>query len=411
MILQKYPWLKYTAALGLLLTVVGLTFANTRFVGQTTAGSDFLPFWSASRAWLQDGIGPYAADVQREAELLVYGRAAMPSLGEPGYAFLYPFPAIFLTLPYGLLEYANARAIWMTVLEIALPLSALLLFGARRWKTPPQMIAVVLLFSFLWIPGFSGLISGQVALLIVLLLSAALLAAQREAYIAAGVFLGLATLKPQLSGLLVLFYLVWGIGRRRWSLLLSFLATCVSLWLLTLFLETGWLLGWARAIAAAASDGMPTRSALHLFAGLFPSVERPLYLGLLGLAALSLVWEWGSLLAADDRSLPWVAAYTAVISIFIAPPLNIADQVLLIVPVIMLVDYSGNRWKERSTPINLILLAGLAVVSWLPVVLGTLTTELTLFSYILPLLILIGIRWSRWWARHALDWWDGNLLG
>ena len=410
MILRRYPWLKYAAALGLLLTIVGLTFANMRFVSQTPAGSDFLPLWSATRAWLRDGISPYAPDVQQEAEMLVYGRSAMPSLDEPVYAFLYPFPTLLFSLPYGLLAYPNARALWMTVLEIALPLSALLLFGVRRWKTPPPMIAVALLFSFVWVPGFTGLITGQFAVLIVLMLAGALLAVEREAYVVAGILLGLATLKPQLSGLLVVFYLVWGIGRRRWPLLLSFLGTSILVWGLTLFIESNWLLAWARAIAAA-SSGMPLQPSLQLFAALLPSLERPLYFGLLGLAVVSLVWEWGSLLASDDRSLPWVVAYTAALSIFFAPPLNVADHVLLIIPIISLIEYTGDRWKGRSSRINFVLLAVLTAVSWLSVLMNPFTAELSLWSYLTPLLILVGLRWSRWWARHALDWWDGNLLG
>lgn len=410
MILRRYPWLKYLAVIGLLITLVGLTAANLQFVERTPAGSDFLPFWTASHAWLVDGLSPYAPEIQSDADNLIYGRAAMPSLGEESYAFLYPFPSLFLTLLYGLLSYPAARAFWMTVLELAVPVTVLLAFGIRKWKTAPTLIAVTMLVALIWYPGFMGMISGQPAILIGLFLTGALLAIRREALLPAGVLMGLATLKPHLSGILILFLLLWGIQRKHWTLVLGFLGTTALLWAGSLLLEPSWMILWARALVQAYNQGLSLTPALGLFADLFPSFARESTWLFIGLAATSLLWEWGSILFGDDRALPWAAAYTVLLSIFLTPPLNYADQILLIIPVIIILDYAEDRWKARSIRMNLILLPGIAATSWLPFLLSESSSGPVIFSYIMPILLFIGMRWSRWWARHASEWWDGNLL-
>lgn len=396
--------------IGLLITLAGLTLANLQFVERTPAGSDFLPFWTASQAWLVDGFSPYAPEIQSAADNLVYGRAAMPSLGEKTYAFLYPFPSLFLTLLYGLLSYPVARAFWMTALELAVPVTVLLAFGIRKWKSAPTIIAPAMLLALIWFPGFMGIISGQPAILISLFLAGALLAIRREALLPAGVLMGLATLKPQLSGIMVLFLLLWGIRRKHWNLALGFLGMTALLWAGSLLLEPSWLILWARALVEAYNQGLNLTPALELFANLLPSFTRQSTWLFIVLAAASLLWEWGSILFGDDRALPWAAAYTALMSIFFIPPLNHADQFLLIIPVISILDYADDRWKARSIGLNLGLLVGIAATSWLPFMLSRSSTDPVIFSYIMPLLLFIGMRWSRWWARHAAEWWDGDLL-
>ena len=408
MILRRYPWLKTAAVIILVMAVIGLSAVNRRFVDQTSAASDFLPFWSAARVWFTEGLSPYDREVQQDAELMVYGRDARPELGERSFVFLYPYPALYFALPLGLFSYPLARSLWMTLLEVALPFVALLSFHVHSRKTPASLIALTMVTALLWFPGFITIINGQIAVLIVLVLVGALLTIRREADVWAGILLSLATVKPQLSAVLLLFLTIWAIRRRRWVLLLAFTAGIGALWGGALLFESEWLLLWARSIVRAVNLGLDTTPALQQLASLLPALEGPLGIALLILVAGSLVWEWGLLLLSDDRLLAWTTAYTATMSLLLIPPLQYGDQTILLLPLAVTVFYAYDRWKARAVPYSIALLAIIAGVSWLPFFLRTDATTPGRLSLLVAIILLVGLRWSRWWARHALDWWDGE---
>lgn len=408
MIFRKYPWLRTVLLVALILVVLGLSVANMRFVRQTTAASDFLPFWSASRAWLTDGLSPYSTDVQDDADALVYGRDARPSLGERSFMFLYPYPSVYLALPFGLLEYATARAVWMTLLEIALPVVVVLAFAIFPHSIPPLLLAATMALSLLWFPGFVTIINGQMAVLVVAALAGALLAIRRDADVWAGILLSLVTLKPQLGAVLLLFLVVWGIRRRRWKIILALVGGVVVLWGGAFLFESAWLLAWGRTLVRAVNLGLNTSPAVFLIASLVPSAEEVLGIAFLVIAVLSLVWEWGLLLVSDDRMLSWTVAYTACMTVFLIPPLQYGDHTILLIPLATAVYYAYDRWKGGSLRLMALLLSVLVVVSWLPFLNSEVSDAPGLLSLLPPVLLVIALRWSRWWARHALDWWDGD---
>jgi len=405
---RKYPWLRTVMLAALVLVVLGLSVANMRFVRQTTAASDFLPFWSASRAWLTDGLSPYSSDVQDDADALVYGRDARPSLGERSFTFLYPYPSLYPALPFGLLDYGTARAVWMTLLELSLPVVVVLAFALFPRSIPPFLLALTMALSLLWFPGFVTIINGQISILVVAALTGALLAIRREADVWAGILLSLATLKPQLGAVLLLFLVVWGIRRKRWKMILALAGGVVVLWGGAFLFESGWMFAWGRTLVRAVNLGLNTSPAMFMIGSLVPSAEEVLGIALLVLATLSLVWEWGLLLVSDDRMLPWTAAYTACVSIFLIPPLQYGDHTILLIPLATAMYYAYDRWKGGARRWTVLFLGILVVVSWLPFFQSEVSDAPGLLSLLPPVLLMIALRWSRWWARHALDWWDGD---
>jgi hypothetical protein len=134
------------------------------------------------------------------------------------------------------------------------------------WWPSSMRLATVLLFSIGSFPVVFGARARQLALIsgLLIALCLALLAKRRFAW--AGIFLALATIKPQLTFLLTGWLLLWAIGQWRsrqaffWSFLLSMAALSAGSELLV----RGWIPEFLRATAAYVryTDG---RSILQLF--------------------------------------------------------------------------------------------------------------------------------------------------
>ena len=150
--------------------LVALTVANYRYSVDSPGGNDFLARWNGARFWLVEGTSPYEPEVSQTAQELIYGRPAVREQGEDVAHFVYPLPSMLFFGPFGLLQYNVARAIWMTILEIGLPLLAILGIRLTRWKPSRWMLVLTLLFSVLWYHGLRSVIVGQFAVIEALLM-------------------------------------------------------------------------------------------------------------------------------------------------------------------------------------------------------------------------------------------------
>ena len=117
------------AVLALSLLLVGLTLANLRFARGSPGGNDYLSRWVGARAWVVKGLNPYDPQVSLEGQMMIYGRPANLAKGEDLAQFAYPLHSMIFFAPFALLPYTEARAAWMTLLELALPI--LVLSGMR----------------------------------------------------------------------------------------------------------------------------------------------------------------------------------------------------------------------------------------------------------------------------------------
>lgn len=162
-------------------------------------GRDFLNFWLYGRA-------AWDADPARYYDLRTYWAAIEVVAGAdyPGQQWSYPPTIMLLAAPFGLLPYLSALALW-SALSVAVFVAAV-----RLWTREPAVIAACVLLP----AGVFGLMSGQLAYLG----AAAVLAVLRwrEARpVAAGVVLGMMTLKPQLG----LLFPVLLLATRSWRII------------------------------------------------------------------------------------------------------------------------------------------------------------------------------------------------
>jgi hypothetical protein len=145
-----------------------LLVANLRFVESNPGGNDFLARWVGTRALLVERESPYRDSVARQTQTLAYGRAALP--GEDEMRFAYPMYSAILFAPFALIrDYALARAVWTTVLELALAGLALIAVRLARWQQSLTLAAVYLLFAVTWYHGVRPLVNGNPIVIVALL--------------------------------------------------------------------------------------------------------------------------------------------------------------------------------------------------------------------------------------------------
>jgi hypothetical protein len=379
----------------------GLTYANYQFSLEAPGGNDFLARWNGARYWLVEGISPYDRRVSVSSQTLIYGRPARPDQGEDIAHFVYPLPAMVFFGPFGLLPYPLARATWMTILELGLPVLAILGLQRVRWRPPPAWAAGLLLFSVLWYHGLRSIVVGQFAVIDAVLMAAGLLCIRRGEDLAAGIALALASVKPQMPLLLVPFVLIWAIRSRRHRLAISLVGSMVTLYGLSLLLLPGWPIEWARQLAEYPSYtalGSPVSIA---FSGLGDRARWPT-LVVTGVGLLYLFWEWRST-GPDDPHFQWTADLTLVITNLVAFRTATTNFVALLPALIHILSVLDARWGRAGRISGAVVLLTLFAGLWglfLTTLVGN--EEAPALYLPLPLMLLLGLWWIRWWVVRGL---------
>ena len=160
----------------LFITVVAssLYWVNYQFAKNNPGGNDFLVHYIGTRSMLFDGLSPYSDEVSTSIQIAAYGHPAQGIEHELRVA--YPLYSIILFAPFSIIgDYQVARAIWMTVLELALVAMTFVCFELFEWKPSLWVQGSVLLFSVTWYHAVRGVINGNAVILLALALAAILL--------------------------------------------------------------------------------------------------------------------------------------------------------------------------------------------------------------------------------------------
>lgn len=393
-------WIRLGTGLLFALVVAGLGAVNYRFSSEFPGGNDFLARWVGAHYWMREDTSPYDPQVSLASQRLIYGRPAGP--GEDVANFVYPMPAMVFFAPFGLLDYTLARAIWMTVLELGLPLLALLGLAIAGWEPPRAVRVSLLLFAVVWYHGMRSVIVGQFAVIEALLMIGALLAIQRREDVLAGVLLGLSIAKPQMPVLLIPFVLLWAARARRWPIVVSTLASISVLVVGFVVLLPSWPMEWLQQLVEYPSYtelGPP----VSILTSLLPRGGGVAAIALGAVALLYLFWEWNQSLGKSDRWFQWTAAMTIVVTNLVAIRTATTNYVVLLPGLYLVFSVWAERWGSAGRAAVLSIMGVLVIGLWL---LFTTTVAGNVESPIMylpvPILALVGLWWIRWWAVREL---------
>jgi hypothetical protein len=323
-------------------------YANIQPRGRLKAMlSDLYPRWVGTRELLLHGKNPYGPEVSHEIQMGFYGHPIEQSYDKPPLEiideqrFAYPIYVGFLLAPFVHVEFERLDAWAAVVLAALTAISGWLWMRVLRWRQPPLAAAALILFVLASPQLAQGLRLRQPGLFVAFLLALACWCVSNERYFAAGMVLAVATIKPHMMILSLVWFAVWCLGdwRKRWPLAAGF---CGFLALLT---AAGELLlpGWPRYFlegVVAYRKYFPVTPPVILILGDWMGGGVSI-----AAAAVLLVAAWRNRkIAADSPQFARMLAMFLIATCLILPLLAPSNQVLLLLPVVILI----REWSELS---------------------------------------------------------------
>jgi hypothetical protein len=308
---------------------------------------DFHPRWLALRAMLRGGTNPYSDEMTLTIQQQMYGRPARP--GEDQIGFAYPLHVMVVIGPLALLSLPVALALWFSLLELCLLTFFIVAPWAVGWRPRTWLLVLTVLFTIGLYPNVWALILGQISILVAVFIALAWWGLRTERWQLVGVCLALATIKPQMTFLLVPMSLIWAIYRRRWRLLIIFAATFGVLILVPLLWLPNWPLEWLRATSHYADYTIFDPPLLML--------TRSAWLAG-GAAVLLLTWTlyaWCRAPQRDGIVFDWALAMIIVVTALIAPRTSHANQLVLLLPLFFVFTLLSRPWSIATIEVGLLL--------------------------------------------------------
>ncbi len=394
-----------------LATLGGLVWANTLYARVHPGEKDFLVPWLSASTFLQYGDSPYSKPATQRAQVVYYGNLAAE--GQDPLRLSVPFPVELFYFPFALVsDYALARGLWMTCLEIALVALAFLSIRLTGWKPARTLLPVLLIFSVLWVYGFLPLAGSRAVIFVALAIVGLLLALRDRRDEVAGALLVVPFFKPDIAGLLTLFIIWWAIYHRRGRILAGFLMTLAILLAISFFILSDWFLpfigGWISHI-----NNNPALTPSSILAFWWPVVGPRLGWALTGLMLVILFIEWRDVRRKDFRHFLWTASLTLAVTPLLGIPVIPQDYVLLFFPLILFLSILAERWSRPGHwgVAGLVLLV-IFFVFWLVTAnlfLAGVSAPTDLLALAFPILLMLALYWMRWWAVRPPRTWSDSL--
>jgi hypothetical protein len=267
--IQSSNWIKIAFGLLIAALCAGMVFAVRRLLADNTLGIDLFVFWNSGRALFLEGSNPYDPEINRQVQMAIFGRAALP--GEDPMLFAFPPYGLLAVLPLLVLPFDWAQAIWFVFyLMLAASLLYLLFPRAPRWVTLTLLLFYPLTFA---------LILGNFVFLIgmILMLACGLLVLRRERtsgwQVVIGIMLAWVTIKPQFSWLYLAFLAAYALRYRLWTLTGSFILSLAAMLGLSWLVLPGWLPQWLQQVRAYAEGNQVQSIAASYFDLIMPTAQ------------------------------------------------------------------------------------------------------------------------------------------
>lgn len=343
--------------------------AARRLSGGYSFGNDFYQIWLTSRK-LRLGFDPYGEEMTRDIQTGLYSRPlnpARPSDFVDRRVFPYPAFTLLLFWPAAQIPFPIVRVMVLVLLAGLTVLTILLWIRALRWRLEgPARWAIILLTSCSY-PVLEGLYAGQIGLLGAFLLALAIICLQRKRLLLAGSLMALATMKPQMSALAIVYLLIWSSAewRTRRRFVVGLASTLALLVGASLIAMPGWIPAWIHTVLAYHGYTRPPLITEVLTSHLGrASGLAALLLTIAALAAaLSLAWRNRRAAADSDDFCFTLALLLAITSVFVLPGQAVYDHLILLPGLFLLLKLS-HQLRSAGPAFRLLAGIGIVVVFW-----------------------------------------------
>lgn len=255
---------------------------------------DVYPIWLTGRELIHHHTNPYTPSMTARIQAGLYGRPLDPHRGTdplPNYrAFSYPLYTDVLLVPLLPLSFPMVRLLLALLLPLLTGVS--LVLWSKAVGVPLSRIGTViaLAMTLLSYPVLEGLYAEQPAMLVGFLLAGGIFAITRGSYRTGGVLVALASIKPQVSGPVTAWLILWTVidWKQRKNFVIGLVASLAFLLAASQFLLPGWHRYWYHALVDYRAYTLPPLAEYVL--GKFPGhvVELVLLLVTVIMAARAL---------------------------------------------------------------------------------------------------------------------------
>lgn len=328
--------------------------------------SDLYPRWLGTRELLLHGRDPYSADITREIQQGYYGReidSSRPNDPKDQQAFAYPLYVVFVLAPTVGLPFRVVQHAFFWLLVIITAVSVPLWLGALQWRisTTAKLAAIILTLGCF--PAIQGFKLQQLTLLVAALIAASMYAIVHRHFKLAGILLAIASIKPQLVALLVLWLCIWVSGnwRERRRLLWSFAVSMLVLMAGAGILLPGWMVKFRAASAAYYHYTGGGTSVLDV-------ALTPLWGRIVAIILVCLLvgFTWYRRREGESTlEFQWSLALTLATTLAVIPMFAPYNQVLLIPVPMIILRAIGPLWKYPLSRFFTVMVAVSVVWPWL----------------------------------------------
>ncbi len=299
--------------------------------------SDLYPRWLGTRELLLHRRDPYSPEVTREIQTGFYGRPlepTNPSDPKAEESFVYPLYVVFLLAPTIALPFHRVAVIFCWILLAAVAASVPLWIYVVRLRARWPMMVCAMLLATSSSPAMYEYFQQNLAAIAILFLAAGVAAVVAGRLWLAGVLLALSTIKPDTSGFVVLWLLLWAAAniRERGRLLWTFGVSLGALVIAAAFLSAGWIWHFVSAVRAYPGYGTDLSIIQVLFPGplaLFVTIGLIAWVGVL-------CWQRRNAVAgSEDFAMP--LALVGATTLVILPKLAAYNALLLLPGLLLLI--------------------------------------------------------------------------
>lgn len=309
--------------------------------------SDLYPRWLGARELLVHHRDPYRADVTREIQIGYYGRAldpTRPNDPKDQQGFAYPIYVVLMLAPTVTWSFATVHAVCFWLFAALTAVSVLLWLRTLGWRIPVLAIGTWILLTVSCFPSIQGLKLQQLTLLVAFLIAASMYAVVRQQYVIGGILLALATIKPQLAFLVVLWLCIWVIGNWRERKRLAWGLGGAMLFLVVTgeFLLPGWITEFRVGMKEYYRYTGGGNSVLDVL--LTPTFGRITSVLLVGIA-LFLLWR-NRRSGQETGAFRWSLCFTLATTLLVIPTFALYNQLLLIPALMIALQARGALWQK-----------------------------------------------------------------
>jgi hypothetical protein len=327
--------------------------------------SDLYPRWLGARELLLHGRDPYSAEITLESQTGFYGRPLAPD--QPGnrnyqQGFYYPVYIAFYVAPSIHLPFDTVRRGFFWILFILTVITIPLWPRVLRWPIPLWAQASLVIFTIGSLPVVQGLKLQQMTLLVAALLAVAAVLLTTDHPLPAGVLLALATIKPQLVGLLLLWLTLWTLSdwRRRYRWAVSFLVTMTILCVASEWYLPHWIPRFVQALREYRSY-TGEMSVMNELVG----VPWSWAIEFLAMAGTAVACWREHRQPADSDAFAFIVGLILAMTVLVVPTYGPYNQVLLVPAMLIMLRKKGRRsiW-QRSLANRVLSFITISLICW-----------------------------------------------